>query len=541
MILKIISFFMLFQLGVFAQNVLGIPEDKNVASPKYEKVDIKFQSPKELVLSFLSAANEIKSGNKKGYLEAQETLDLSFVDKAMRNSIARLTIDRLIVTIDKLGGMKLQSVPDYKKGARWYFRKEIVEVQNKTFDVEISIDYVENQGWLFTKETIQSIENFSESLAHIDLKESLHHLSLQSKLLKWFPPWMGEEVFLMKNIQWFGLGVIFLLGLVAFVLVRFLLSRYLRRIWKQDETIQSDEEENSSTLPFGILAFALNWIFTLRFLDLHLETFSYLMRAGYIMTAISTVWVGLKIVDILSIHFEKMAEQTDNKFDDVLVPMLKKASKVMVVSFGAVFVLHSLTFDVGNILAGLGIGGVAVALAAKDTISNLFGSVTVLIDRPFQIGDYVVLEKNIEGIVEEVGFRSTRIRTPHNSLVSIPNANLAIGHIDNYGARVMRRYKVILGLEYSTTPEKCEEFCERLRYLIKLNPKIRQDNFQVGLTDLGQSSIQVLLSVFFEGNDPMLELEEKHKLLLEILLMAKEINVSFAYPTQTIFHKNLEG
>lgn len=527
----------------FAQTQYLVPGLKTDTKSKEVKVDVTvnplLSTPRSSMKTFLMALEQIKAGDDKAYTEAIEVLDLSFMDKAMKKSVGKITVDRLMITLSKLGGVSLNTVPEYTEGSRWFLRKQTVQVEDKIHEVEISIDRNQLGEWKITKETVQSIEIFEESLKGIKIANGDVPFTWKEKIKASMPEWTGKEVFVMKNGQWLGLGIVLALGLCLFVFIRFVLSRYLRKIWFKDHVEQTKEEESDSTLPFGILLFALNWIFCLQFLELHLDVFSYLMRAGYIMTAISTVWVGLKIVDLLGIHFEKVAEESDNKFDDVLVPMLRKAAKVFVVAFGAVFVAHSLTFDVGSILAGLGIGGVAVALAAKDTISNLFGSITVLLDRPFQIGDHIVLEKGIEGIVEEVGFRSTRIRTPYNSLISLPNAVLANIHVDNYGARKMRRFRATLGVVYDTKPEKIEEFCERLRYLIKLNPAIKQDNFQVSVTELGASSINILLNVFFDTVDPKIEAEEKHKFILEILTMSNEIGVDFAFPTQTLLMKNI--
>ncbi len=542
---KIISSLIIFLLSfsLFSQTQFLFPGIKTQTSDtknenSYSDVaKILFPTPRSAVAFFLESMQEVQDGRKSSYEKAITVLDLNFIDRAMRSSVGRISTDRLAITIKKLGGINLNSVPTYSSGARWYFRKQTIEVGNRIFDVEISLDKDNSGNWKFTKETILNLEIFEESLIGINI-DSLDQISVIKQMIKnKMPNWTAKSPFMIKNGQWLGLFALVFLGLFFFSLSRFILSRYLRRLWFKDHISQTAEQESDSTLPFGILAFALTWITCLRFLELHLEVFSYLMRAGLIMTAISTVWVGLKIVDLLGMHFEKIAEKSANKFDDVLVPMLKKTAKVVVVSIGAVFVAHSLTFDIGSILAGLGIGGVAVALAAKDTISNLFGSITVLLDRPFQIGDYIVMEKGIEGTVEEVGFRSTRIRTPYNSLISLPNQILANVHVDNYGARRMRRFRSILQVEQGTEVQKLEEFCDRLVYLIKLNPMIKQDNFQVAVHELTPQSINVLLNVFFDTTDTKVEIDEKHKFILEILNMAKEINVTLASSTQTLLLK----
>jgi MscS family membrane protein len=206
------------------------------------------------------------------------------------------------------------------------------------------------------------------------------------------------------------------------------------------------------------------------------------------------------------------------------------------VAFGTILVAHSLTFDIGSILAGLGIGGVAVALAAKDTISNLFGSVTLITDRPFLIGDFVSLDKGLEGTIEEVGFRSTRIRTPHQSLVSLPNNLLANMAIDNFGMRGARRFRTILQIDYNVPILKVEEYCERLRYACKIHPMIDPTRAQIYINDLTDSSISILFNVFITTQDGEVELQERHKLIVEILSVAREMDITFSATTKSVFH-----
>ena len=133
-----------------------------------------------------------------------------------------------------------------------------------------------------------------------------------------------------------------------------------------------------------------------------------------------------------------------------------------------------------GILTGLGIGGLAFALAAKDTLSNLFGSLTVLIDKPFRIGDWVNIG-GIEGIIEEVGLRSTRIRTFYDSLITVPNGTLTNVHVDNYGQRRSRRLNTKIGVQYDTPPERLEAFCEGIRELIRNHLKLKKMGFMCTL------------------------------------------------------------
>ncbi|HUP42395.1 MAG TPA: mechanosensitive ion channel family protein, partial [Thermoanaerobaculia bacterium] len=225
---------------------------------------------------------------------------------------------------------------------------------------------------------------------------------------------------------------------------------------------------------------------------------------------------------------------TRNRFDDLLVPLVRKSLKVFIAAFGLVFVADTLDIEVSSLLAGLGLGGLAVALAAQDTVKNLFGSLTVLVDRPFSVGDWVVVGDH-EGTVEEVGFRSIRIRTFYNSLITLPNSNLISSAVDNYGARRFRRWSTKLGIAYDTPPERIEAFCEGLRELVRRHPTTRKDIFHVYLNAFGESALEVLLYVFFEEPDWGAELAARHRLALDVLRLADTLGVELAFPTRTVW------
>ena len=183
----------------------------------------------------------------------------------------------------------------------------------------------------------------------------------------------------------------------------------------------------------------------------------------------------------------------------------------------------------------------AFAFAAKDTISNLFGSLTVILDHPFSIGDWVVIDGKIEGTVVDVGMRSTRIKTFYDSVISIPNGMLTNVQIDNMGKRNFRRYSTKLGVQYDTPPEKIEAFCEGIRQIIIGHKWTRKDYFHVYFNGMGASSLDILLYVFWEVPDWKSELAERHRLLLDILRLGNEMNIDFAFPTQTLHLQQSEA
>ena len=243
--------------------------------------------------------------------------------------------------------------------------------------------------------------------------------------------------------------------------------------------------------------------------------------------------VFYRLVDVLVDYLQKLALRTESSLDDQLVPLLRKALKTFVVVVGVLFILANFDFDVTALVAGLGIGGFALALASQDMLKNFFGSIMIFMDRPFQVGDWVVAD-NIDGDIEEVGFRSTRIRTFHNSLIYVPNGKLADMTIDNYGERKYRRYKTFLAVTYDTPPESIDVFVEGLKMIVQRHPKTRKDYYNIYFNEFGASSLNILFYIFFEVPSWPEELRARHEINLEIINLAKRLGIRFAFPTQTL-------
>jgi MscS family membrane protein len=292
--------------------------------------------------------------------------------------------------------------------------------------------------------------------------------------------------------------------------------------------------------PFGILAMALLWWGFISWLRLPPRIYLVLVVAIRFLAAAAGVWSAYRLVDVLADVLKRKAKATVTKFDDLLVPLFRKSMKVFVTVVGIVFLASVLKLNVTSLLAGLGLGGLAFTLAAQDSVKNLFGSLTVIMDRPFQVGDWVKIGSS-EGSVEEVGFRSTRIRTFYNSRITVPNGTLISAVVDNMGERKFRRVKTMLSLTYDTPPEKIDAFCEGIRELIRCHPYTRKDYFHVYFTQFSAASLDVLLYTFLQVPEWGTELREKHRLFNDILRLANRLGVEFAFPTQTLHIVKDEG
>jgi MscS family membrane protein len=275
------------------------------------------------------------------------------------------------------------------------------------------------------------------------------------------------------------------------------------------------------------------WWLALSWLGLASGVLEIVTIAIKFVAAVAGVWGAYRLVDVISSALERKAARTENKFDDLLVPLVRKSAKVFVIAFGLIFIADTLRLSISGMLAGLGLAGMAIALAAQDTVKNFFGSLTVVLDRPFQVGDWCLID-DTEGSVEEVGFRSTRVRTFYNSIISIPNAKLLTATVDNMGARRYRRWKTKLGVTYDTSPEKLDALCEGIRELVRYHPYTRKDYFQVHVVGLADFSIEILLYLFFETPNWTQELKARHNLILDMLRLAERLEVQIAFPTQTL-------
>jgi MscS family membrane protein len=323
-------------------------------------------------------------------------------------------------------------------------------------------------------------------------------------------------------------------GIVLDFSVRVVLTVVSRRVIARKGGEAARGTVRKTVRPFGLAVAALFWLVVISLLDLPADVLKILLPAVRFFAMLAGVWAGFRVTDLVCEVFQNKAASTDSKFDDLLVPLIRKAVKVFILVFGVIYIADALDIKITPLLTALGIGGVGFAFAAKDTLENLFGSLTVVADRPFQVGDWVVIDGKAEGTVEDVGFRSSRIRTFYNSLLTIPNGNLVRAIVDNYGRRKYRRWKTHLSITYDTPPDKIDAFCEGIRELVRLHPYTRKDYYQVWLHQFAPSSLEVLVYVFHEAPDWTTELRERQRLMLDIIRLANHLGVEFAFPTETV-------
>jgi MscS family membrane protein len=248
------------------------------------------------------------------------------------------------------------------------------------------------------------------------------------------------------------------------------------------------------------------------------------------------MWAIFRVIDLISdlIEVHLLAQKRRAEITQMLWPVSSLALKIGLFVATMFHLMSLFSWDVTAVVTGLGIGGLAFALGAQDSLKNLFGSFTLIADRPFVVGESVKIGNHEVGVIEVVGLRSTRIRTADDTLLIVPNSSLTTADITNYGRRRYRRYRTTIGLAYSNGPEQLIAFRDGIKELIRKHGSTRKDHFEVAINDLGASSIDVLVNVYFEVADRQQEVPARDTLILDILRLAEELHVELAYPTQTI-------
>lgn len=259
-----------------------------------------------------------------------------------------------------------------------------------------------------------------------------------------------------------------------------------------------------------------------------------LQRGFSLFFALTFFWILLRLVEYFGLILKARASKTENKMDDQLIPFGIEIAKVLLIILGGITILGSVfNVNITALATGLGIGGIAIAMASKESLENLLGSFTIFFDKPFTFGDIITVG-GITGVVEKVGFRSTRIRTFDKSIVTVPNKNLVNTELDNLGLRPVRRVKFHIGLTYSTSVEQIKAIVNEIQELIDKHPKTNQDG-RVRFQEFGESSLNVLIMFYVDSPSWEDLIDVKQEINFSIIEIVKKHKSDFAFPSTSLY------
>ncbi len=394
--------------------------------------------------------------------------------------------------------------------------------------------YVENNEkadappiWLFSEETVSAIA--SVKVEDNLLVNKILPESLKERLLAGVP--IGQWLIIIILIA----GAYFLSwGIIS--LITFLITK----LWKKARTEPTQGIIEALSLPIQL--YIALWVFIdfsqrVGISIIIRQRFSYLTVTVGIVAFLMLLW---RITDFVS-ELSKNRMTVRGRVSTISVILfLRRTFKVAIFVFGGIAILGAIGIDVTTGLAALGIGGIALALGAQKTVENFVGSVTLVIDQPIRVGDYCRIN-DIKGNVEQIGMRSTKIRTGERTVVTIPNGLLSANNIENYAFRDRFFFGPILDLRCETTPDQIRFLLVEIKSILYAHPMVNSDDARVRFVGFGASSIRIEISSYIMVSTLDTSLEVKEDLLLRIMDIVAESGTGFAFPSQTLYFAKDEG
>lgn len=274
------------------------------------------------------------------------------------------------------------------------------------------------------------------------------------------------------------------------------------------------------------------------FLKLPAEVDAFNSHFFHSMFAFTIFWSIYRIVGIFGSFVSEQQGKIANRFSADLALFLIKGVKLVLMVMGFVIIVQEWGYNFTGFLASLGLGGLAFALAAKDTAANLFGSLVIFSDKPFDVGDWIHTPA-VEGTVESIGIRSTRVRTFAKALVAVPNATLANSPITNWSRMTMRRIKMTIGLTYDTNSSQMQNILKQIREMLQNDPDINDGTILVNFTDFQDSALGIFCYFFTNTTNWQEYLMVRERMNLEIMKIVEDNKAAFAFPSQSVYIESM--
>lgn len=481
---------------------------------------------------------------------AERALDLSELPPATVDETSRRLMVQMKEVLDRIDIPAMESIPDVQIMAKSEFKYWVIP------NTEIRIQRVEKGArageYLFTPDTLNRLPEFYAKVKHLPYKANaavgwydfvtyspvgvalVLHNTVPPRWFLTAPDKQPARVMFLDQPAWRWLSIVIILG-AGFIFVR--LCFRLSHHWSSRAGSSAQWADLLCPISLVIVTPLAALIFgeVLRISDGVYQVFTLSLWTLFYLSLTWTVWVaGGAIASTVIAQERLLTSSIDSQLIRLVLRLITFIVAIAILIAGA----DRIGLPAYSVLAGLGVGGLAVALAAQQTIANLIGSLIIMIEKPFKVGDSIKL-KDTEGVVENVGFRSTRIRTLHNSLVTIPSSQIVSSTIDNMALRDYRQIQVTLNLTYDTPIDQIKAFVDGVKHIIETHPTTRKDNYQVFFYQFGSHSLDIAVEFFLKVPDKMTELTERQRIFLDILRLTEDMKVEFAFPTQTLYVTDL--
>jgi MscS family membrane protein len=511
-----------------AQPLPGAPADAPAAPANTE--DPQLASPRAAFENFM------RMGENQDWARSTKFLDLDFVLPAARQSegerLAKLLYGSLIRT-SEFDPARIEAPEGADNLVLWRYR----DAEGEVF-ASIELAKGDDGGWRFSQPTLERVPRIWATLRdqqvigdYPDIDEGSADIAsfVRSDLFNGHP-WVDQTTLGLTNSKWIALGLALAIALVAGWIVREAVILTLK-VWDRRSPIKISKK---------VYAKMRRWLLLSAFFIVLSEVFK---ETGVFSPAISGFVVGMlqfaasvaliflifAFADLISERIE-LSLTVNEKGRRMLAPLVNSTVRILGIMMGLSLMLTVVGMNLTAIIASLGITGALLALAAKNSVENLFGSVTVATDAPFDVGDWVKIN-NIEGTVESISLRATRVRTFNDTLITIPNMTFTTTPVENFSARRARRFRTILTLSFQTDMLKVEEFCARLQKRILSLPKVISNNTLVGVDEISPRGINIMIRAFLDVPNEVEEVKMKTKISAISVELAEEMGLKIQDPT----------
>jgi MscS family membrane protein len=452
--------------------------------------------------------------------EAVKCLDLQAYPDDYKKIKGIELASQLLEIIDSVENFHVEDAPESTVGEPYkVFQSQIGE---------IVIAKTPSGEWHFTQETVNSIPliigSIDEQNNTLGSATLTHSDSIGSQIRDQMPTELKQKLLSLERWQWLGLIALFIIAVIIGQLAKIIFSWLLGKILRKRFEFLTEENIKTISAPVALLAFVLIVRLGLRAIALTQNSLGFLRSAMFVLTAIAIIWLAYRIIDTIATRLQQRAIESKQQLDDLFIPFISAIVRIGIVVIGLIIVAENLNFNVTGLIAGLGIGGIAIALASQETVSNFFGSLVLMIERPFMPEDRVSIN-GVDGTVREVGIRSTKILTEDNSLVTMPNSTVAKSNIINQGVEHYRNWIMNLAVSQTNGMEKIKSFSAGIEEIIKNSSSLNNEIFNVHIYDITFPALILRIEVNFKTDNFDFELKARQEFITEVLLLADKLKI----------------
>lgn len=480
---------------------------------------LKLESPRDTMRTFIEQINRWDRGGKEHVVN---TLNLSLSDPKIREWEAPILAQYLKQVLDRTQIIIYQEIPNNPKSELDY-----VFSTHPLGKIVIAPFVIDGKTrWQFTPETLRTIAALNEAMDNLPLKEGIlkldnttYFFALRHEAKK-ISPRLTNKLFYLEIWQWLAIGLILFLALSVSQFFSTLTEKLLRYMPFTKE-LNSEGMILRYLRPMRLLSIGVIWSVGLIYIGIPEFLFVTLRLIGLILITIGLTWLAYNVINLVMAVLHHRTKQTDTDIDDILVSLIGSTLKIIVIIVGFFAGAEIFSVPYQTVVAGLGIGGLAFAIAAKDTIANFFGSAIILADRPFVQGDEVKIGEYF-GTVTHVGIRSTRIRTLDDTEVVIPNGQISNDIIDNFSKREYRRIKSKFLLNNTTDKQTLDELERDVTLFLENDNNVINIDILIGIKEYNMFGIEFGITFYIDAQNKIDYSTQQHRLLSDIAMIIKE-------------------